>query len=89
MKQLFDALKATFGSIAVGEGWVRISSTEPLPAEIQAMVDECDLYAQVSEGDRTNEPCTFIRKQRTTDEQVDAFNGEQQLCFQADVLLAL
>ena len=76
LNKLFDALKATFGTIAVGEGWVRISTTEPLRAEIQAMVDECDLYAQVVEGDRVNKPCTFIRKQRTTDEQVDAFNGE-------------
>ena len=76
LNKLFDALKATFGTIAVGEGWVRISTTEPLPAEIQAMVDECDLYAQVVDGDRVNDACTFIRKQRTTDEQVDAFNGE-------------
>ena len=76
LNKLFDALKATFGTIAVGEGWVRISTTEPLPAEIQAMVDECDLYAQVVEGDRVNKPCTFIRKQRTSDEQVDAVNGE-------------
>ena len=76
LNKFFDALKATFGAIAVGEGAVRISTTEPLPAEIQAMVDECDLYAQVVAGDRVNKPCPFIRKQRTTAAQVAAFNGE-------------
>ena len=74
MVALLNLLKETFGAISVGSGYVRVATVDSLPADIQAMVDDLGLYCNLAPGDRTHEPCTFIRRQKTSEEQVDIFN---------------